>query len=828
MGPFNSCFILRFALNSITAKRIARASSLLVLCAVCGCVNPAFAAKPVSTLTASSRSVSFGGVVAGQTATESITLSSTGTSAVTISSLSINGSLFTATGITTPYTLAPGKSVPLTLQFYSAHVSSFTGTLTIASNSSGGNITVAMSGTGLSPLSGLSCAQSTLIGSASDTCTVSLSAPAPTGGLLVTLGSNSAALAVPASITVPAGSKSSSFTATPSAVTSAQSASITASALTGTSSFTVQLSPGTPTLSVSSTSVNFGNVVSGQTAMRSITFSSTGNQPVTISSLSIAGSLFTASGVTTPLTLNPGQSAQLTLSFDSIHVSSFTGALTIASNSSAGNVTVNMSGSGISPLSSLTCAQAAIAGSTTDTCTVSLAAPAPTGGLPVTMVSSNSALTVPTSITVPAGAGSASFTATATAVTSAQSASLTASALLGSNSFTVQLNVATPTLSVSSTAVNFGNITSGQTATHSITLSSTGNQPVTISSLAIVGSLFTSSGITTPLTLNPGQSATLTLQFYAQHVSSFTGVLTIASNSSTGNITVNLSGTGVAAPGVLSALSCTNSTFAGSGTDACTVALNAAAGSSGLVVNLSSNDSVVTVPASVTVPSGASTASFSASVSAVTSAQTATLSASSSGISETFAVQLAPATSILTINSTSISFGNVVINTPATQILTLKSTGTTAVTVNAANISGAGFSVSGQTFPLTLNAGQSVTLNVQFDPGTAGAASGTLTISSNASGNGTAVVNLSGTGLPHEINLSWNAPGGSDPIAGYNVYRAASGSTSYQRLNPALNAPTSYTDMTAQSGVSYEYYVTSVDQSGKESTPSNYASVSVP
>ena len=281
-------------------------------------------------------------------------------------------------------------------------------------------------------------------------------------------------------------------------------------------------------------------------------------------------------------------------------------------------------------------------------------------------------------------------------------------------------------------------------------------------------------------------------------------------------------------PGVLSAVSCPTASFADAGTDAFTVTLNAAAGSSGLAVGLSSNDSAVSVPASVTVPSGASSASFTATASAVTSAQTATLTASAGGITETFAIQLSVATSILSVNATSISFGNIVINTPATQTLNLQSTGTSAVTISAATVSGAGFSVSGQTFPLTLNPGQTATLSVQFDPASTGAATGSLTIASSASGHGNTVVSLSGTGEPHEVNLNWNATGGSDPVVGYNVYRAVNGSKSYHRLNSALNTTSSYTDTTAQSGIDYEYYVTSVDKSGMESGPSNCTTVNVP
>ena len=88
----------------------------------------------------------------------------------------------------------------------------------------------------------------------------------------------------------------------------------------------------------------------------------------------------------------------------------------------------------------------------------------------------------------------------------------------------------------------------GQTAKQSVTLTSSGTAPVTISAVSIVGSLFTASGVAAPLTLNPGQTATLNLQFHSDHVTSFTGTLTVSSNSSQGNVVVNMSGAGTAAP----------------------------------------------------------------------------------------------------------------------------------------------------------------------------------------------------------------------------------------------------------------------------------------
>ena len=76
------------------------------------------------------------------------------------------------------------------------------------------------------------------------------------------------------------------------------------------------------------------------------------------------------------------------------------------------------------------------------------------------------------------------------------------------------------------------------------------------------------------------------------------------------------------------------------------------------------------------------------------------------------------------------------------------------MTINSATLTGTGFTMSGATFPVTLNPTQSVTLNVQFDPTAAGAVTGQLTIQSNSSTNGTAVIGLSGTGTAVAGTLS--------------------------------------------------------------------------
>ncbi len=281
-------------------------------------------------------------------------------------------------------------------------------------------------------------------------------------------------------------------------------------------------------------------------------------------------------------------------------------------------------------------------------------------------------------------------------------------------------------------------------------------------------------------------------------------------------------------PPALSTFSCTSSSFTGPGSDVCSV-LTTVAASGAISVNLGSSNAAVTVPATVTVPANAIGATFTASVSSVTSAQAVTLTASAGGISQTLALQLNAAVPTLTVSPANIAFGNVTVNTPVTQPVTLTSTGTAPVTVNSGVVSGTGFTMSAATFPVTLNPGLAVTLDVQFDPTVPGSSTGQLAVQSNSSTNSTAETSLSGTGEPHQVTLSWQAPAKSSvPVAGYNSYRAPSGSTAFQLLNSSIDTQTTYLDSTVQGGLSYTYYVTSVSSAGVESTPSNQVAATVP
>ena len=390
-------------------------------------------------------------------------------------------------------------------------------------------------------------------------------------------------------------------------------------------------------------------------------------------------------------------------------------------------------------------------------------------------------------------------------------------------------------------AANSPELSSLSCANGSVTGAGTDSCIITLSAAAASGGFAVNltsnnSAVTVPASVTVAAGST-TANFTAT-VSAVSSAQTVTLTASAGGVAetfvlqLNAAGqTGATVP-VLSGLSCTSGSMTGAGTDRCTVTLSAAAASGGFAVNLASNNSAVAVPASVTVPAGSTTASFTATVSAVSSAQTVTLTASAGGVAETFALQLNAEVPTLSINATSVAFGNVNLNSPATQSLLLRSTGTAAVTVSAATVIGSGFTISGASFPISLNPNQTATLSVQFDPTVAGTAAGTLTIVSTSLTNPTAIIGLSGTGVVgvlYQVNLSWDAPtSSSDPVAGYNVYRSPSGASTYQQLNAAVVAQTTYVDTGVQNGQTYDYIVESVDASGIESAPSNTATIPIP
>ncbi len=824
-------------------------------------------------LAVSATSLSFGNVTVNTATTQSLTLMSTGTSPVIVSSAAITGTGFAIVGDSLPVTLNPTQSVTLQVQFDPTTTGTASGQVTISSNSTtGGTAFVALNGIGTaapSPQLAVSAASLSFGSVTVNTATTQSLTLTSTGTAPVTV--NSATIAG-TGFTITGGSFPATLSPTQSmtlqvqflpTATGTASGQITINSNLSSGNTTLVTLSGTsiaapsPQLAVSAATLSFGSVTVNTATTQSLTLTSTGTAPVTVNSATITGADFSIIGSSLPVTLNPTQSMTLQVQFLPTATGTASGQITINSDSSTGSsAQVTLGGTSIaapSPQLALSAASLSFGSVTVNTATTQSLTLTSTGTSPVTI--SSATITAPAFTIVggsfpvtlnptqavtlqvqflPTATGSASGQIT---INSDSSTGSTAQVTLSGTSTAAP----SPQLTVSAATLSFGSVTVNTAATQSLTLTSNGTAPVTISSAAITGAAFTIVTGSFPVTLNPTQAVTVQVQFQPTVIGTASGQITINSDSSTGSTAqVTLGGTGTAAPspqltvstGTLSFGSVTVNTAAtqsltltSSGTSPVTVNSVAITGS-GFTIVASSFPVTLNPTQSVTFqvqfdPAATGTASGQIAISSnSTTGGTASVILSGTGTA---------ANPQLTISAGSVNFGSVTVNTATTQSLTLTSAGTTPVTVNSAAITGAGFTIVGGGFPVTLNPMQTLTLQLQFDPTTTGALTGQLTINSNST-TGSSAVSLSGTGtaVAHEVDLSWDAPTSSpDPVAGYNIYRST-GSGSLVLINSSPDTAVVYVDSTVVSGTTYSYEVKSVDSSGVESVASNEVTVTIP
>jgi hypothetical protein len=611
-------------------------------------------------------------------------------------------------------------------------------------------------------------------------------------------------------------------------------------------------------LTASASSLGFGAVTVGSTSLQSLTLTATGASPVTINSATLSGSAFSLVGAQLPVTLSPGQAVTLQVQLKPAASGPLSDQLAITSNAMGGQTDIiALSGAGTAPVrrqlrldpAILDFGSVKVGSAKTLAVTLTSLGTAPVmvnaaalSGPGYTLMGAVFPLTVSPSQAVtlqvvfaPTVAGGAS--AQLTISTDATRGSSIPIPLSGTG-----IPAPNPQLSLSLTQLSFGNVTLNSPATLPLILTSTGSSPVTVSAATISGAGYSLVGAALPLTLNPGQTATLQVRFTPTVAGGAGGQLILRSDASGGSsTTIALSGTGIAASNPRLSLSLTQLSFGN-------VTINSPATLS--LILTSTGSSPVTVNAASITGTGFTLVSSNLRVTLEptqslalqvqfdpqtlgTSTGSLTISSNSLSGSSTIvaltgtAITLNP---ILTASPASLTFGSIAVNTTSVLPLTLRSTGTTAVTVSSATLSGAGYALLSGTFPITLDPGQTATLQVQLKPGTSGDATGLLSLRSDSINGSTVTVALSGTGLTagHQVDLTWDAAAAStNPVTGYNIYRSIGGSTP-ALLNKAPHAPTSYSDTTVISTNSYNYIVKSVDASGSESVASNQIQLTIP
>jgi subtilisin family serine protease len=266
-------------------------------------------------------------------------------------------------------------------------------------------------------LTSLSVNPTSVTGGANSTGTVTLSAAAPTGGVVVTLSRNGSAATVPASVTVPAGSSSATFTVQTSTVIVATSASVTASYNGATRSDVVAISPAAPSLRLA---LNVASVLGGSPVTGTVTLTSPaglGGRVVTLTSSSSYAVV--PSSVTIPQGTTSRAFVIRTVATSASRSATITGA--IAGSTAMATLTVRPPA-----VLQVKLKPATVRGGASTTATVTLEAAAPAGGLTVQVTSNAALVQAPTSVIVRAGAKKVSFRVKTRAVSGTMFADLTA------------------------------------------------------------------------------------------------------------------------------------------------------------------------------------------------------------------------------------------------------------------------------------------------------------------------------------------------------------------------------------------------------------------
>lgn len=591
--------------------------------------------------------------------------------------------------------------------------------------------------------------------------------------------------------------------------------------------------------SVTPASVNFGSVAVGYRSTATLTMTNSGADPVTVSQVAASGTGFSVSGPSLPVTLTSGRAASFSVAFTPVTAAASTGGVSIVSSASSQPVVIPLAGTGATMTVSLSPAQVnfgsvtvggsgsqAVALTNTGTTAVTVSQVSVSGGgfalgsltLPFSL-GAGQIVNLPVTF-APSTAGSAAgaLTVVSNAANSPSAVSLTG---IGG---VFQLTAAPSSLS-------FGNVKVGSTGTQTITLTNTGNSTVTVSGATPSGAGFSLSGLTLPLTLSAGQSASFTAGFAPTTAANATGSISITSTAANSPLAVPLSGSGItmqlsASPSSVNfgsvnvgASGSQTITLTNTGTVPVTISQASASGTgfgiSGLTfpLTLAAGQSANLSAAFSPTGSGSSTGS----ISVVSTASSSPTAISLSGTGSTTSLSLSPS---------SLSFGNITIGNSSVLPVVVTNNGTTSVVISQATVTGAGFSVSGQTLPLTLASGQNASFNITFDPSAGGGVTGSFSLVSNAASSPATSLSAMGANK-HSVTLAWTASTSSG-ITGYNMYSASVSGGPYAKINSSLITSTTYTDNTVQAGDTYYYVTTAVDSSGVESSYSNQATAAIP
>jgi WD40 repeat protein len=255
----------------------------------------------------------------------------------------------------------------------------------------------------------------TVAGGNISTGTLTLNGFAPTGGLVVSLSSNSPTASVPATVTFEGIQTQKTFSVTTTAVSAQKTVSITAASgeITKVGSLTIT------TPSLASVQFNPGSVTGGATSLCTVALN--GQAPKGGAKVLLSSNLSTVT--VSASVLIPAGSTSVRFTAKTVAVASQKVA-TVKARYAGLTVTGTIT---VTPpvLTSMSLTPASVKGGKSSIGKVTVGSPAPSGGLVISLASSMSSATAPKTVTIPAGKTSATFTVKTKSVKSSTTATIT-------------------------------------------------------------------------------------------------------------------------------------------------------------------------------------------------------------------------------------------------------------------------------------------------------------------------------------------------------------------------------------------------------------------
>ena len=764
-------------------------------------IPSATAGTTLTTATVSPASLTFAAQAVGtSSAAQTITLKTTGTAALTVASVGFSGSAstdYTETDNCAGTAIAKNASCQLKISFAPTATGTRMARLTIDANVSGGQISVPLTGTGLSAANILLTPASLSfgtqqVGTTSTSQTISVQ---NTGGSTATISATTVSAPFK-KLTSTCGSTLAANTACAVTIAFAPTQAVISSG-----TFTVTDSAGTqtaqlngtgvaaPTDALSVTALNFPGTVLGQSsAPMTVTITNSGGLPLT----SIGTSISTSTGSADFTAVNncgsqlaANSSCTISVVFTPSVTGAESGTLVISDALKAQSVRLN--GSGLQPPLVSVSATALSFGSeqintstAARTLTITNKGGSPLGqpgfSLSGVGVASFSVGTTTCSASLAANASctvGVIFTPAATGATTATLTVTTTSSGVAPASVTLTgAGLSPPILSVSPVALNFGTVLIGDpSAPVTVQVTNIGQVAMSQPTFAISGisgsngAQLSDFAITEPTDItactgvvNPGSTCSIQVIFSPSVVGTETATLTVAaSDAIPSSATVGLAGVGAPAIALQASVTSLNfpPTLMGTTASAVTATISNVGGqeANNLTLNLAGPYNLVptlttcgsyllahvscTVGVSFTPTAGGNQpGTLTATVSNL-GVSPLTISLGGSGI----------AVGGIQTNPTQMTFGSIVVgNVSGQQTLLVTNSGEAAMT--GLGITSAGdFTITDNQCLSSLDPGASCSTGVEFTPSATGIQSGTITVSSASAGVSPAAVALTGNGI---------------------------------------------------------------------------------